>query len=61
LETRESSKPHSKAFSGKKPLSNQEEKLEGKKEWENRKAEGNFRKHELVSNKPHCFKTIIFY
>jgi hypothetical protein len=45
----------------KKRLSNQEEKLQGIKEWENRKAEGSFRKRELVSKKPHCCKTIIFY
>jgi hypothetical protein len=62
LETRESAKPRSKAFSEKKKkLSNQEEKLQGIKEWENRKGEGSFRKRELVSKKPHCCKTIIFY
>jgi hypothetical protein len=60
LETRESAKLWSKAFSEKK-LSNQEEKLQGIKEWENRKGEGSFRKPELVSKNPHCCKTIIFY
>jgi hypothetical protein len=45
----------------KKRLSNQEEKLEGIKEWENRKAEGSFGKRESVSRKPHCCKTMMFY
>jgi hypothetical protein len=39
-------------------LSNEEEKLEGIKEWENREVEGSFRKRELVSKKRHCCKTI---
>jgi predicted transcriptional regulator len=53
MQTRESVKLRSNALSRKKQLSNQEEKLEGIKEWENREAEGSFCKHELVSKKRH--------
>jgi hypothetical protein len=44
----------------KKCLSNQEEKLEGVKEWENREVEGSFHKLKLVSKKRHRFKTMIY-
>ena len=57
---RESAKLQSNTLSGKKRLSNQEEKLEGIKEWENREAEGSFRKHQFVSKKHHRCKTMIY-
>ena len=60
MQTRESTTLRSNALSGKKRLSNQEEKLEGIKEWENREAKGSFRKRELVSKKRHRWKTMIY-
>jgi hypothetical protein len=41
-------------------LSIEEGKEGDKREWENRKEEGKFHKWELVSNKPHCCKIVIF-